>query len=103
MAQNNTQKRERAAKAARKKQLETITSKTLQSLKAQTVDPSMKKKSDLPINPEVQKKKQKLGKHAVPSERLDVQLGEELSENLRGLKVRDKVLHSIPCKNSYPL
>ena len=32
----------------------------------------------------------RLGKYKVPEGHIDVQLGEELSENLRGLKVRDK-------------
>lgn len=31
---------------------------------------------------------QRLGKHIVPTGEVDVQLGEELSESLRGLKVR---------------
>ena len=31
---------------------------------------------------------QKVGKHKVPEGQVDVQLGEELSESLRGLKVR---------------
>lgn len=38
----------------------------------------------------------KLGKHHVPEGEVDVQLGEELSESLRGLKVsvwRDLLLH----------
>jgi nucleolar protein 53 len=34
---------------------------------------------------------QKVGKHKVPKGEVDVQLGEELSESLRGLKVRLRV------------
>lgn len=33
---------------------------------------------------------QKIGKHIVPTGEIDVQLGEDLSESLRGLKVRRK-------------
>jgi nucleolar protein 53 len=33
---------------------------------------------------------QRLGKHKVPETEVEVQLGEDLSENLRGLKVRSQ-------------
>lgn len=36
---------------------------------------------------------EKIGKHKVPEGLIDVQLGEELSESLRALKVRRCVLH----------
>jgi len=80
------EKRERAAQAARKKQLESITSKTLKSLKVKKVDPVANKRPDIPILDQQTKKRKKLGKHLLPTERVEVQLGEELSESLRELQ-----------------
>ena len=39
---------------------------------------------------------QRLGKHVVRKEEVDVQLGEELSESLRGLQVCATILASLP-------
>lgn len=39
---------------------------------------------------------QRLGKHVVRKEEVDVQLGEELSESLRGLQVCTTILASFP-------
>jgi len=37
---------------------------------------------------------QRLGKHKVPEGEIEVQLGEDLTENLRGLKVRRIFFHT---------
>ncbi len=39
---------------------------------------------------------ERIGKHKVPEGQIDVQLGEELSESLRALKVRRRVLYDMP-------
>jgi nucleolar protein 53 len=91
---DHLQKRARAAQAAKKKQLESITTKSLRSLKqslsttTSSAHSKTAKRPDLPLQQasENPTKKVKLGKHTVPTERLDVQLGEELSESLRELQ-----------------
>jgi len=81
------EKRARAAQSARKRQLEAITLKTLRTLKAQKEgSEDIRKRPDLPMLDSEQTKRRKLGKYLIPEPRLDVQLGEELSESLRELK-----------------
>ena len=43
----------------------------------------------------------KLGKHKVPEGQIDVQLGEDLTESLRGLKVRDLCLPMCRYRTSF--
>ncbi|KDR76926.1 hypothetical protein GALMADRAFT_66490 [Galerina marginata CBS 339.88] len=93
------EKRALAEKAHRKRLLASISDvKTLRRTTAQAMSTQEQEREERRIALVEKLKKhgvagQKLGKHKVPEGRVDVQIGEDLSESLRGLKPEGSLFH----------